>query len=195
MLFFEVSAQIAEDFMNSRPTTSITTRQAMTADAALLATLAATTFSDSFAADNSAENMSLYMQKAFGEAVQRDELADPQRTVYFAEQDGEVVGYTMLHEGPVPASVGDAAALEIARLYSVKRTIGTGVGATLMRRCIDEAAARGKQTLWLGVWEHNARAIAFYQRWGFVDVGSQAFVLGQDRQTDRVMVRRVARES
>jgi GNAT superfamily N-acetyltransferase len=181
--------------MTSRATSTITIRQATIADAALLASLAATTFSDSFAADNSAENMAMYMDKAFGEDIQRSELSDPQCTVFFAEQDGRVVGYTMLHDGPAPASVGDDDALEIARLYSVKRTIGTGVGATLMRRCIEEAAARGKQTLWLGVWGKNARAIAFYERWGFVDVGSKTFTLGRDRQTDLIMARRSAGES
>ena len=105
-----------------------------------------------------------------------------------------LVGYTMLREGPAPDSVGDADALEIARLYSATHLIGAGVGATLMRRCIDEAAARGKHRLWLGVWERNARAIAFYARWGFTDVGSQEFMLGHDRQADRVMARRVAEE-
>ncbi|MDB4891495.1 MAG: GCN5-related N-acetyltransferase [Gemmatimonadetes bacterium] len=178
--------------MTSRATSSITTRRATTADAALLAELAATAFSDSFAADNSAENMALYMDSAFGEATQRDELSDPTRTVFFAEQDGVAVGYTMLHDAPVPPSVGDDTALEIARLYSAKRMIGTGVGATLMQRCIDEATARGRQTLWLGVWESNARAIAFYQRWGFVPVGSQTFTLGHDVQSDLVMARRAS---
>lgn len=178
--------------MTSRTETSITIRQATPADAALLASLAATAFSDSFAADNAAENMALYMEQAFGEAIQRDELSDPQRTVFLAEQDGEAIGYTMLHDAPVPPSVGDAAALEIARLYSAKRMIGRGVGSTLMQRCIDEAAARGKQTLWLGVWESNARAIAFYQRWGFVDVGAHTFTLGHDVQRDRVLARRAS---
>jgi ribosomal protein S18 acetylase RimI-like enzyme len=178
--------------MTSRATSPITIRRATPADAALLASLAASAFSDSFAADNSAENMALYMAKAFGESIQRAELSDAQRTVLFAEQDGEVVGYAMLHEGPVPVSVGDDSALEIARFYSIKRTIGTGVGATLMQRCIEEAAARGKATLWLGVWDRNARAIAFYQRWGFVDVGTQTFTLGHDVQSDLVMARRSA---
>jgi len=180
--------------MTSRTDTSITTRQATPADAALLASFAATAFTDSFAADNSPESMALYMEKAFGEDIQRAELADPKRTVFFAEQDGEVVGYTMLRDGPVPAAVGDDDALEIERLYSVKRKIGTGVGATLMRRAIDEATARGKRTLWLGVWERNPRAISFYLRWGFVDVGSQAFMLGNDRQGDLIMARRATQE-
>ena len=183
--------------MTSRALFPVTTRLATPADAALLASFAASAFSDSFAADNSAEDMSSYMADAFGESIQREELSDPRHVVFFAEQHGEVVGYAMLRAGPapVPASVADADAIEIARLYTVQRLIGTGIGATLMRRCIAAAAERGKRTIWLGVWEHNARAIAFYQRWAFIDVGSQLFTLGRDRQTDRVMARRVVGEA
>jgi ribosomal protein S18 acetylase RimI-like enzyme len=60
-----------------------------------------------------------------------------------------------------------------------------------MQRCLDEVRDRGRATVWLGVWERNARAIAFYTRWQFADVGSHSFLLGTDRQTDRVMARSV----
>ena len=180
--------------MTSRALSSVTTRRATPADARLLAELALTTFIETFARDNTRENMALYMAKSFGEAIQHDELADPRTVVFFAERDGETVGYTMLRDGPPPDARDDAEAIEIARLYSATHLIGAGVGATLMRRCIDEAVARGRRTLWLGVWERNARAIAFYRRWGFTDVGSQYFMLGDDRQTDRVMARHVGEE-
>lgn len=180
--------------MTSPALSSITTRRATPADARLLAALAAATFSETFGRDNTPENMALYMASAFGESVQRAELADPRTIVFFAERDGETVGYTMLREGPAPDSVGAAAAVEIARLYAATHLIGAGVGTILMQRCIDEAGARGKHTLWLGVWERNARAIMFYARWGFTDVGSQDFMLGNDRQTDRLMARRVEEE-
>ena len=85
-----------------------------------------------------------------------------------------------------------AKAIEVARLYAVRRWIGAGVGAALMQHCMREAAARGHDALWLGVWERNERAIAFYERWGFKRVGTQPFQLGSDRQTDHVMVRRTA---
>jgi GNAT superfamily N-acetyltransferase len=181
--------------MTSRALSPVTTRLATPADAALLASLAATAFSDTFAADNTAENMALYLAGSFGESIQRDELSDPRHVVIFAEQFGDVVGYAMLRDGVAPEAVAAADAIEIARLYAVKRLVGAGVGAALMQRCIDEAAARNKRTLWLAVWERNARAIAFYQRWGFIDVGSQVFMLGHDRQTDRVMARRIPEEA
>jgi ribosomal protein S18 acetylase RimI-like enzyme len=170
----------------------ITIRRATVADAPLLAARAAEAFTDTFGADNTASDMDAYLATAFGEPVQRAELADPRNTVLFAERAGDTVGYTMLREGRAPESVGDADVIEIARLYSFKRWIGSGVGAALMRYCLDEAASRGRRTIWLGVWEHNTRAIAFYRRWGFADVGAKSFQLGTDLQTDRLMARRVA---
>jgi GNAT superfamily N-acetyltransferase len=174
-------------------TSGITVRRASPADAARLAEFAATAFIDSFA-DNTPEDMTAYLEEAFGESVQRAELADPRCTVLLAETDRDLVGYAMLHDGSAPECVGSASAIEIARLYAGKRWIGAGVGSLLMQHCLDEAVSRGKHTIWLGVWERNARAIAFYHRWGFADVGSQPFQLGSDLQTDRVMARRAAGE-
>lgn len=170
----------------------VTTRQATPSDVALLAALGASTFTDTFAMDNDPRDMALYIAESFGEAIQRAELEDPRHTIFLAERNGATAGYAMLRNGPAPACVCDSDAMEIVRLYSVKRFLGGGVGATLMQRCLVEAAERGSSTIWLGVWEHNARAIGFYKRWGFVDVGAQEFMLGRDRQLDRLMVRPVA---
>ncbi|CAN5913257.1 GNAT family N-acetyltransferase [soil metagenome] len=177
--------------MTPSATLPVTTRQATPADAAVLASLAASTFRDTFGPDNTPENMQAYMTSAFDADIQAAELRDPRVTVYLAEVSGAVAGYAMLRDGPVPASVGEANAVELARLYAATHVIGAGVGATLMRRCLDEAVARGRGAVWLGVWEHNPRAIAFYRRWKFVDVGATTFQLGRDMQSDRVMMRRV----
>jgi ribosomal protein S18 acetylase RimI-like enzyme len=167
-------------------------RRASPADAATLATLGATAFADTFAADNTPADMAAYLDSSFGEAIQRAELTDLRRIALLAELAGEAVGYAVLREGHAPPCVGDSQGIEIERLYASTAMIGRGVGAALMQRCIDEARERGRRTIWLGVWERNARAIAFYRRWGFTDVGSQEFLLGADRQTDRVMARPVA---
>ena len=45
-------------------------------------------------------------------------------------------------------------------------------------------APSARTRLWLGVWEHNLRAIAFYRKCGFVQCGAQPFLLGTDLQTD-----------
>ena len=170
-------------------------RRATPADAAVLAAFAESAFVDTFAADNTPEDMAAYLAEAFGEPQQREELMDPSRIVLVAERDGELAGYAMLNDGAAPTGPVSASlmnAIEIARLYSGRRWIGTGVGAALMQHCLDLAASRGREWIWLGVWERNARAIAFYSRWGFTDVGSQSFQLGADLQTDRIMARRIA---
>ncbi|MDQ2664502.1 MAG: GNAT family N-acetyltransferase [Gemmatimonadota bacterium] len=174
-------------------TTRTTIRRATTSDAALFTALAESTFVHTFGADNRPEDMTLYLGEAFGEDIQRRELGDPRNTVLLAEQGGSPVGYAMLREDNAPDCVADRSAIEIARLYAVSHAIGKGIGAALMQRCFDVAVERGRRTVWLGVWEHNPRAIAFYQKWGFVDAGAKAFVLGRDQQTDRVMTRAVER--
>jgi diamine N-acetyltransferase len=181
--------------MNASTASPITTRVARLEDAALLAELGASTFRETFASANTAEDLSAYMQASFGEAIQRSELEEPATTVFLAERDGEAEGYVMLRDRRAPSMVAAEHALEIARLYARRRVLGAGVGAALMQRALSEAAGRGKDAVWLGVWEHNTRAIAFYESWGFFRCGTQPFVLGADVQTDLVMVRRLARES
>jgi ribosomal protein S18 acetylase RimI-like enzyme len=174
---------------------SVAIRRATPADAPVLAAFAEAAFADTFAADNTPEDMAAYLAEAFGEEKQREELADRSRVVLLAERDGELAGYAMLNDVTAPAGTTSMAltdAIEIARLYAGRRWIGTGIGPALMQACLDLAVERKREWVWLGVWERNARAIAFYARWGFTDVGSQSFQLGADRQTDRIMARRLA---
>ena len=181
--------------MSGSDPSPIATRLARPDDAALLTELGASTFAETFESVNTPDDFLAYMAVAFGEDLQRAELEDPDTTVFFAERDGEVVGYVMLREGRVPSGVAADDALQIARLYARQKVLGRGIGAALMQRALAEAAGRGRDAVWLGVWERNERAIRFYESWGFHRVGSQPFLLGSDLQTDLVMVRRIARES
>jgi ribosomal protein S18 acetylase RimI-like enzyme len=95
----------------------------------------------------------------------------------------------MVHAVPAPPAVTGPAPLELVRFYVDRPWHGSGVARAMMSACDDEARRRGARTLWLGVWEHNPRAIRFYEKCGFVDVGSHKFVLGDDEQTDRLMAR------
>jgi ribosomal protein S18 acetylase RimI-like enzyme len=173
----------------------LTVRRAVIADASTLAELGASTFTETFAEANTPEDFATYMAASFSEALQRMELEDANNTVFLAEREGEAIGYIRVREGRTPSCIAAEDALEIARLYARKSTLGTGVGATLMQHALAEAAGRGKDAVWLGVWEHNARAIRFYEQWDFHPAGTQPFLLGTDLQTDLVMVRRIARES
>jgi ribosomal protein S18 acetylase RimI-like enzyme len=164
-------------------------RYATPADAALLAELGARTFTETFAADNTPENLAAYLQSAFSPALQAAELADPSSCMLIAESGSVAVGYARLRAGTAPAEVGDAQALELQRIYVLRDWVGHKAGAALMQASLREAAARGHRTIWLGVWERNARAIRFYHKWGFEQVGSHVFQLGDDPQTDLLMRR------
>ena len=166
-------------------------RKAGTNDAAALAAFAMRTFVDTFAPDNTAADMALYTATAFGEAVQRAELADARNTIYLATDRDGIAGYVMLRDGPAPDAGLAHEAMEINRLYVDVSRIGSGLGAALMQQSLSHAESVGADVIWLAVWEHNPRAIRFYRRWGFEQVGTQVFVLGTDHQTDLVMMRRV----
>jgi ribosomal protein S18 acetylase RimI-like enzyme len=161
-------------------------------DAGLLAELGARTFSETFAADNSPKNMAAYLSSAFSPAQQAAELADPRSTFHIAETNGVAVGYAMIRPGNVPESVTGDKPIELVRLYVSRESLGSGVGAALMQACIGDAKQRGYETLWLGVWEHNPRARAFYRKWNFHQVGTHVFQLGDDPQTDILMQRSIS---
>jgi len=162
------------------------------ADAALLAELGARTFSETFAADNSPEDMADYVAAAFSPRQQAAELADPNCLFLIAESNGVAVGYAMLRSGNVLDNVTGAKPIELVRLYVSRKSLGSGFGAALMRFCIAEAKQRGYETVWLGVWEHNHRAQAFYRKWNFHEIGTHIFQLGNDPQTDILMQRAIS---
>lgn len=168
-------------------------RIATPADAESLAALAERTFRDTFADDNSADDMDAYVRDAFSLDRVRAELADDASTFLLAFVDGreQPIGYARLRTGTAGASVTGPDPVELQRLYADRSVLGRGVGAALMRASLDAARSAGRRTLWLGVWEQNARAIAFYERWGFEKVGSHVFRLGSDHQTDLIMARPV----
>lgn len=167
-----------------------TIRYATAADNTLLAEIGAETFYDSFAADNSPENMAAYLADSFSPTQQALELADPRSRFLIAEIGGEVAGYARLKFAPAPAEIIGRNPMEISRFYARKAWIGRGLGADLMRACLQEAESAGCDVVWLDVWEHNPRAIAFYKKWGFVEAGRQAFQLGDEVQRDLLMARR-----
>jgi GNAT superfamily N-acetyltransferase len=172
--------------------TNLIIRQAKVDDASLLAKLGARTFAETFAEDNSTEDMAAYLASSFSEGQQAAELADPDSTIYIAETNGVATGYAMLHSGLAPDCVTDDKPIELVRLYVSREQLGHGVGAGLMQTCINEANLQGHHTMWLGVWENNHRAQAFYRKWKFRDVGTHIFQLGQDAQTDILMERSIS---
>lgn len=164
-------------------------RQAVLAEAEALLELAARTFYDAFAATNTPENMQAYMSAAFTLEQMTAELRDPRSLFLLAESAGQQAGYAKLLRSEAPECVGAPSAIELSRLYVDQNVLGAGIGAALMQACLDAARRAGFQTIFLGVWEHNPRAQAFYRKWGFERVGEHVFQMGDEAQTDWWMMR------
>jgi ribosomal protein S18 acetylase RimI-like enzyme len=158
-------------------------------DAAAVGAFGERSFRETFGPDNRSEDMDAYCAATYALERQRAELAAPERVTLLAEVDGVLAGYAQLREGPAPASVTGPDPIELLRFYVDRRWHGHGVAPALMQQTVAHARARGRGTLFLAVWERNPRAIAFYRKQGFREVGSQPFQLGRDVQTDRVMMR------
>jgi ribosomal protein S18 acetylase RimI-like enzyme len=162
-------------------------RPAAPPDAPALAEFGARTFRDAFEVDNTPENMVLYLASSYGPEIQSAELRDPGIVTLLAEAEDRLAGFSQLREGPAPDCVAGSRPLELWRFYVERVWQGRGVAAALMAATVEAATAGGAGTLWLSVWERNARAQAFYRKCGFEDRGAKPFFLGNDRQTDRVM--------
>lgn len=170
-------------------TTVITLRRAIAADAPALSRIAEATFRSTFSAANTAADMDRHCATRFGAHQQGEEIATPSLETWLAMDGDAIAGFAQLRVGVRPRCVAAASACEVQRLYVEARFHGKGVAALLMDACIDVARGHGSTALWLGVWERNPRAIAFYAKCGFVEVGEQVFPLGQDLQRDLVMAR------
>lgn len=166
-------------------------RRATDDDATGLAEFARRTFVETFAADNSADDMAAHVAKSFGAAIQLREIRDPNTTTLIGELDATLAAFAQVRRSAAPRCVEGPSPVELHRFYVDRPFHGRGIAQALMRSVEDVARELGGRTLWLGVWERNPRAIAFYTKCGFVDVGEHAFLFGTDEQTDRVMARSV----
>jgi diamine N-acetyltransferase len=162
-------------------------RLANTEDAELIADMSRHTFYDTFATQNTKANMDKFMNESFTTEALIKEVGAPGNIFILAYDDQEPVGYARMRENNNPPVLGDTPSMEIARIYAVHTAIGKGVGNLLMRQCVDIARKKAQKSIWLGVWEKNERAIAFYTKWGFEKFSDHIFMLGNDPQNDWLM--------
>ncbi len=162
-------------------------RKATLSDLPELLALARTSFLQAFTAGNKPENVQAYLAEAFTEDKLTKEMQEPASTFILANLGGKLVGYTKLNLAAAQADVQDPTSVEVARLYTLEEVWGKGMGQLLLDAGINFARQEGKTWLWLGVWEHNARAIRFYEKNGLRIFGSHPFPFGDEIQNDWLM--------
>lgn len=165
----------------------ISVRTCTHSDLDTLVSLGIKTFRDTFDEFNTPENMLLYINKTFTKKGVEKEMMEPGSVFFLAFDGRKAAGYAKVRASENPEELNGVSALEIERLYVLKEYLGKRVGYMLMQTCLGLAKKKGSEMLWLGVWEHNERAISFYKKYGFEKFGQHVFMLGHDAQTDWLM--------
>lgn len=174
--------------------TDLPIRLGTPADAAALAAFAARTFEETFGPDNHPEHMAEHLATAYGEPQQLGELSDPAMRTLLIESAGAIAAFAQVRRHPPPPCVTTPAPVELYRFYVDRPWQGRGLAQRLMEAVLRTGRELGGGSVWLSVWERNPRAIAFYERCGFGDVGTADFYVGPDRQTDRILVRALGKD-
>ncbi|MBA3827840.1 MAG: GNAT family N-acetyltransferase [Taibaiella sp.] len=168
----------------------LTIRKVTPADIDALSDVSITTFKETYTEHNTPENMELYMDEYFNPERLKEEIEDDRNVFFFAYIDDEIAGYIKLSVNKQPAALKKATAIEIERIYVLKKYHDQKIGSALLSYSISYSITHGYDMLWLGVWESNERAINFYKRWGFEIFGDHIFQLGTEAQTDLLMKRK-----
>jgi ribosomal protein S18 acetylase RimI-like enzyme len=162
--------------------------QAGIKDASLLARICANTFAQTFAADNTPEDMAAYLAGNLTAVKIAAEFDEPGAVFFLAYMDDQPAGMAKMGRSHQTDAPQEKKSMELERLYILPSFQGKRIGTALMQHCIAYAKHKGCDAMWLGVWEHNAKAQQFYASYGFTRYGEHIFQLGSDAQTDWLMM-------
>lgn len=166
-------------------------KKAVSSDARLLSVLATATFYEAYHEQDDPYDLANYIVESFAVEEIREQLADPLTTFLVAYRENLAVGYAKLIDGSREPWVQAANTIELKRIYILERVWRQGIGEALLSYCIEEARRLEKDSIWLGVWQMNARARPFYEKHGFVKVGTLEFPYGDSVGINDVMERKV----
>jgi ribosomal protein S18 acetylase RimI-like enzyme len=161
-------------------------RKAHIEDALALEKISVDTFIEAFASQNTKEDMDLFLKMCFNLSAIKNEISDIDIGYYMAFLEDKLIGYVKIKKASHSSFI-DLNSLEISRIYVYEQYHNKKIGSALMQFVIDYAKANKFKIVWLGVWEHNPKAIEFYKRWGFEVFGEHVFILGNDPQNDLLM--------
>jgi ribosomal protein S18 acetylase RimI-like enzyme len=158
-------------------------------DSPLLQEIGCETFNETFKDQNSPENMKAYLERAFNLEQLEKELSNPNSEFFFVYFNNEVAGYLKVNTNDAQSEDMGEESLEVERIYIKKEFQKHGLGKNLFNKAIEIALEHHKKKVWLGVWEKNENAIAFYKKMGFVQTGAHSFYMGDEEQTDFIMTK------
>jgi len=168
---------------------NITIKKCTLEDSRQLQEISYETFNDTFKDQNTPENMKAYLEKAFNLKQLEKELLNVSSQFFFIYFNNEVAGYLKVNMNDAQSEEMDNESLEIERIYIKGEFQKHGLGKYLLNKAIEIAKEHNKKKIWLGVWEKNENAIAFYKKMGFVQTGVHSFYMGDEKQMDFIMIK------
>ena len=160
-------------------------------DVDVLRAVSIETFTDTFASQNTAEDLADYLAEAYNYEQLSEELRNEESLFFFLQVNKEIVGYLKLNTGQAQTETIQPHSLEVERIYIRSKYKRKGYGSEGIKKAEQVAKMLHKTSLWLGVWEKNDRALAFYASQGFNKVGSHSFFMGEDKQTDFILLKSI----
>jgi len=166
---------------------SITIKKASIEDLETIKNVGRETFYETFAKNNSEEEMQKYLDESFSDERLKKEFNTTDSQFFIAWEENNPIGYLKINTGDAQTELQDKTSLEIERIYVKSSHQGKKVGQILYNKALEIAEQERKEYIWLGVWEENLKAVNFYIKNGFVEFDKHIFVLGTDEQTDLMM--------
>ncbi|WP_158737273.1 GNAT family N-acetyltransferase [Alteribacillus sp. YIM 98480] len=158
-------------------------------DLQILQDISIETFNDTFKDQNSPEHMKAYLERAFNSKQLEKELSNISSQFFFVYFHNEVAGYLKVNTNDAQSEEMGDESLEVERIYIKNKFQKHGLGKYLLNKAMEIAMERNKKKIWLGVWEKNENAIAFYKKRGFVQTGAHSFYMGDEEQIDFIMTK------
>ncbi|MFK4300986.1 ribosomal protein S18 acetylase RimI-like enzyme [Paenibacillus sp. RC254] len=158
-------------------------------DLQILQEISIETFNDTFKEQNSPENMQTYLERAFNSKQLDKELSNVSSEIFFICFNEELAGYLKVNMNEAQSEKMGDESLEIERIYIKNKYQKHGLGKYLLNKAMEIAMEQNKKKIWLGVWEKNENAIAFYKKMGFVQTGAHSFYMGDEEQIDFIMTK------
>lgn len=170
---------------------TIQIRKCTLEDLPILREISYETFDETFKDQNSPENMKVYLEKAFNVKQLEKELSTVSSEFFFIISHEEIAGYLKVNVNEAQTEEEGEESLEIERIYIRKNFQGQRLGLHLINKAMEMASEQNKKKIWLGVWEKNEGAIKFYEKMGFTVSGAHSFYMGDDKQTDLLMTKKL----
>lgn len=150
---------------------------------ALLTDIGASTFYETFSHENEKADMVAYIEKTYNLKQVEENLKQADIQYFVAYNEKQDVGYIKLLQN-VEVALLTGKVIELEKIYVRKPLQGSGVASLLMQQAINFAKENGANHLFLGVWQENERALAFYKKFGFEIFATRNFMLGKRKCDD-----------